>query len=189
MGEYPKASTRAPDTIPEPDAASIDHFLHRISPADPEALLELPIEQLTAQIHAAADLRLATESDIDSFLTAVAGEPMSKVAVEKLSPAALPNASQTPEGNVEMEWRNSMSYTIQRRLDALQIDVRQRWRRYLRLLCMLVSAAIASILAAVFGLWENLASTVLVVILLSALGGFFSSVARDAIAVLERLRT
>jgi hypothetical protein len=166
---------------------SIDEFLQDVSQADPDALLELPIEQLAAQVQAAVDLELASGGDLPPLVWAVIGIEEGIPRLQPLTPSGLGGDDAQSEDFVHR--RGALSYQVQRRLDALQIEVRQRWRKFLRLLCMLVSVTITSVLATIFGYWGNAASTALVVILLSALGIFFASVARDAVAILERFRT
>jgi hypothetical protein len=136
-----------------------------------EPLLELPIEQLAAQIQADAELVLARAEPYDEQRPSVQQQEVSTSEHAKVSERA------------------ELSYQIQRSIDRFQIGVRSRWRRQLRALSLGISLILTTLVASVFGLWQvNYFGTMFVVLLNSALACFFASVARDAVAVLERLR-
>lgn len=172
----------------------LGNFLHLVSSgggADPReksgprgrdynALLELPIEQLTAQIQAASEMVLASgRSNDDWFVYALVSEGEARSHFKR----------DFAGEDAELRERTRLSYLIQRRLDAIQIQARRRWRQWLRALAFGVGLALTSTVAGVLGLWEkNFLGTLFLVLLLSAVGGFFASVARDAVAIVERLR-
>jgi hypothetical protein len=180
----------------------LDNFLGRISLGrNPQAVLELPIEQLTAQILAAAEAALSRELPFDKlFDRPHFGEfmwlllyPIYEDDAKERSgfdeTQAPPLNEDTDPVTIRARERGRLSYAIQRRLDGLQIQVRYRWRRALRVTSLLVSLVLMSLIAISLNLWQDTQlGTVYVVLLLSALSTFFASVARDAVAVIERLR-
>jgi len=151
----------------------VDRFLHVVSPGAGDALLELPIEQLAAQIQAAADAALGIKLPVDGwFLMSCLGRDN----WERFKP-------------IDELRERSTSYIIQRRLDDLQIQVHHGWRQLLRFISLSVSFTLTSFVAAIFGLWrENIVGTAFLVLLSSLLAGFFASVARDIVATIERAR-
>jgi hypothetical protein len=141
------------------------------------AALELPIEQLVAQIQAAAEVELSSSS------------PYPIQERSRLIKAILKSKADYPDSVEAPNERARLSYLVQRRLDELQIEVRHDWRRLLRFLALTVSLVFTSALAAAFRLWvTNPLGTAFVVLLLTLLGAFFASAARDLIAAVERLR-
>jgi len=150
-----------------------------IAPENFGAVLELPIEQLAAQIQAAFDAEVASRSPrSQEFLERILG---------KLQPWELYAQMQEPD---DPKSRAVLGYLVQRKLDELQIRVHHGWRRLLRSLSLSLSLALTAFVASILGLWrQNLIGTAFAVLLFAALGGFFASAARDIVAVVERLRT
>jgi hypothetical protein len=149
-------------------------FLAIVSPKAEDALLELPIEQLTAQIQAASDAALTIRSPLAPKLVGLV-----------VGPQDFPFDS--PRDDPREQSR--VGYIIQRRLDDLQIQARRRWRHLLRFMSLSVSLLLTTFLASILGLWhEGLVGTAFLVLLFSLLGAFFSSVARDVVAIIEKLR-
>jgi len=150
-----------------------ERFLFEIGPSEPQALLELPIEQLTAQIQAAAEVDLS--SGRGHFVYEILGEGV--------------NNSPNSVDEAEIRDRTRLGYLIQRRLDALQIRVHRRWRKFLRVFSLTLSGILVSFVGMTFGLWkENFVGTTFLVLVFAVLGGFFASVTRDMVAIIERLR-
>jgi hypothetical protein len=180
-------------------SSNVNRFLNRVSFNQPAALVELPIEQLAAQIQAAAEAALASPEAFGPLLQQVAGREAdlgnvkvrtSDVDASGAGSAVGTNASQLRgDSEEELNRRSKASYLIHRRIDALQIQVRHRWRGLLRMLSLAGSLLVAATVTAVLDLWrESPVGTALSVLLLSLLGAFFASVARDMTAIIERLR-
>jgi hypothetical protein len=169
--------------LPSPDRSSVAVFLDRVSRHQYSALLELPIEQLVAQIQAAAETALAVPWLDTFFLASLIGD-------RGVDIDGIRDAKQGDDRAMAAARERAVtSSLIQRRLDALQIQVKRDWGRLLRVLSLTVSLIVTAMAANVFGLWrQNVVGTAFLVLLLSALGGFFASVARDAVATVERLR-
>jgi hypothetical protein len=153
----------------------VNEFLEIVSPQAHAALLELPIEQLAAQIQAASDAALVIRSSESKILFDFLG-----YAYKDLGLVAFPD---------DPKQQGQLAYFIQRRLDDLQIQVRRGWRRLLRLMSVSVSLLLTFLVASVLGLWDgHIVGTAFLVLLFTLVGAFFASVARDIVAILERLR-
>jgi hypothetical protein len=141
----------------------VDEFLSEISVRNQDALLALPLEQLTAQINATADTLIGLDQkNAYEFINAIVGETMNRSAAGQL---------------------------VVRKLDSLQIQTRYAWHRLLRALSIFISIALLAIVAEIFDLWiGDWIGTAFFVLLLGMLGGFFASVARDIVAALEQMR-
>jgi len=148
-------------------------FLWDIGEANPNALLALPLEQLTAQIQAAADSRLVQGPEGTEFVISIIGDPSARM----------------PPGASDSDPRSWLARQVQIRLDALQIQARHAWQRYLRILATLVSTTLVALIALLFGQWQvDTLATLFFVLLVGVLGGFFASLARDIVAFIERAR-
>ena len=112
----------------------VDEFLEIVSPKAGDALLELPIEQLAAQIQAASDAALTLRSRrSERLVDLVLGGPEKE----------MPFMSDDPKE------QSRVAYIVQRRLDDLQIQVRRNWRRLLRLMSVSVALLLTSLMAAI----------------------------------------
>jgi len=159
-----------------------DEFVYLVSPRAHDALLELPIEQLAAQIQAASDAAFADTFGSQSPMHQERGAHLIQLLLgdDYRYPPQMPD---------DPRYRAGVAYLVQRRLDDLQIQVRQQWRRVLRVMSLFISLVLTVFVASVFGLWrQNPIGTAFLVLLFSLLGAFFASAARDFIAVFERLR-
>ena len=164
-------------------SVSVDEFLGRVSKRRHNALLALPIEQLAAQIQVASEGALALSNPTDWFIQSLVDKPDKPDEKPEISAASDDNCM------IKTRDRSQLSFIVQRRIDALQIQVRYSWRRLIRVLSLAVSVILTLVVAIIFSLWQqNFVGTAFLVLLLSALGGFFASVARDVVAIVERLR-
>jgi hypothetical protein len=127
------------------------------------SLLELPIEQLTAQLQRKFEWEIAR---------------------------TYPSSNFTEKNNdAEMMYRNERVYDLQQALDSFQIKARSNWRRRLHLLSFCICLYLTSVLVFLFKPAEiNIIGTVFFVVLVAFIGSFFASVARDMVAIIERLR-
>jgi hypothetical protein len=150
-----------------------------IERGDEKRIFNLPSEQLSAQVSAAADLALtAPRSDYAGyryFLASVTGDKRD---------LDLESASKTDREQEADDLRRGQQVRIG--LDQLQVALRDRWRRYLWGAGLWISGAYGVGLAfagnreAVEGPRHVLAALVL--------GGVVAAVARDLTAIVERLR-
>jgi hypothetical protein len=148
-----------------------------IEEGDEPRVFNLPSEQLSAQISAAADLALTTPySEYSRFLASVTGDERDLMPL-------MPQSNDDREQEVE-DLRRGQQVRIG--LDQLQVVLRDRWRRYLWGAGLWISGAYGVGLAlagnreAVEGPRHVLAALVL--------GGVVAAVARDLTAIVERLR-
>jgi hypothetical protein len=76
---------------------------------------------------------------------------------------------------------------LQAGIDTLQVSVGQRWRRYVRTAALLMSTAFAAVAVQQTTIARGAKGAFILAAL--RLGGFFSWLLRDAVAVVERLRS
>lgn len=161
---------------------------------DSEALYDLPIEQLCAQMNAAALivldypwrhvglLHVLAEGAIPQDVQALVG---ARELAEK------PRSIQTEEDKRLLtdvaDPRNRVAHQIQRNIDALQIAAGYRWKFGLQLASIVVSAGIVVTGLRLFGAETPLDKWPFY-ILAAILSGFVAPVARDLVATLQQLR-
>lgn len=155
------------------------------------AFFDLPLEQLCGQISAGAEraivdpktngpilLRLANaagEEDVLAFFEAHQG-------LEQL-PAPGPERDERTEKF--MRARASVEERVRRSIDCLQIESGFYWRRRLRIIAVMLAAALG--FTAALSQYQFLASGP-TAIASGIVGGFFAMLARDLTAIVERLR-
>lgn len=144
---------------------------------------DLPLEQLTGQISAAAELALSKPYDYQNLLKGLL-HPQGTEQLGIVIDAGVPEPGE--ESALVIEARNHVGLLLQRAIDSMQIVIGHRWRWLLRALALCISFPIAVIGTQYAGI-DGLDRAV-VTILSTLLGGFFAWVARDVIAVIERLR-
>lgn len=148
----------------------------------PWGIFDLPIEQLSAQISAAADFALTEPGRYQRFLASLIGSGTAIPAPASPAPAAATKAPTVgPEGD-----QTAHHYYVRASIDRLQATLGYRWRNYVRSTAMWLSGlfGIAIVEASrVTGLERGL--DILAALLV---GGFFSWLARDITASIERLR-
>jgi hypothetical protein len=213
-----KAASQAPnkgEAQPTPDTGTTSpqttkwRWPSDVDRAEVRRFFGLPIEQLTPQIGAVAELAstegnrlallksLAGKSGwpkIDQFAARTSGPSPTPAAGPSPTPAAghPPTAAagqptaQTGQEDEGVELRLELAYLIRGGLDQLQVSIGERWRHYARATAAWLSGALALIMSYVV----HISPGVRTVSVLSALilGGFFSWLARDLVAVVERIR-
>jgi hypothetical protein len=135
-------------------------------------ILELPIERLAAHIQVIAERAIRTP------------QPRG-VGLWVLHAVGIGDRDRVAE--------LAASQTIQIRLDELQLQAESEWRSRLRLLAMATAAMVAAVL---FGSlsqvdlhrFRDVLSVVPLVGIAAIVGGHFAGVARDLVAVVQRLR-
>lgn len=171
--------------LKEEQNKSVYEFLRRVSPGESKALLELPVEQLTAQIQAASELALTLSDKPDWFVLFLLGNQIEESDGKLKDYIKGESLDEKDKARINAQ----LSYVIQRRLDALQIKVRRDWRRLLYALAFTLSFLLTATLAWILGILRNSPpGTIYIILLLSIIEGFFATVARDVVAIIERLR-
>ena len=205
-----KAASQAPnkgEAQPTPDTGTTSpqttkwRWPSDVDRAEVRRFFGLPIEQLTPQIGAVAELASA-EGNRLALLKSLAGKSgwpkIDQFAARTSGPSPTPAAgqpaaqtggqpvAQTGQEDEEVELRLELAHLIRGGLDQLQVSIGERWRHYARATAAWLSGALALIMSYVV----HLSPGVRTVSVLSALilGGFFSWLARDLVAVVERIR-
>jgi hypothetical protein len=135
----------------------------------------LPAEQLTAQVAAAAERALQQPRGYDALIDA-------------LHPGARQRKRLDGEGMADLhrEERAELAYGVASAVDQLQIRLTGRWRQYVRVTAVWLAGLCALVFALVVRT-PGLHSATFVLAAL-AFGGFFAWLARDVCAAIERLR-
>lgn len=167
-----------------PDAGiAFDDLVELATTGDAHALFDLPIEQLSAQVGAAASQSLdypARHEDLVRCLAASA-DPRDVAAILGAAPEAL-----SRDDAAEIDARTRVMHQAQRSVDALQISAGYRWRWYLQLTAFALSAALTFTAVAAAGGEAPLTRRLIDALPLAFVGGFIAPVARDAIARLTK---
>jgi hypothetical protein len=205
------SSPAAPNTFavtPASAAQAQTDLVHLATAGDSDALYSLPIEQLCGQINAATQVLLDYPSLHWNLLRCLASEaqPSDLALINPPDPAAhaarkmllrKPAVTLTDAEHNQVDdyiaARNRVSHQIQRAVDALQISVSFRWKFWMQLASILLSAAlgVATLLIgnAYFDMHLTPARECALIILTAILSGFLAPVARDLVAALEQIRT
>jgi hypothetical protein len=173
----------------------------RVHPGRISDLFDLPSELLTGQLSAIAEQALDQQS---------AEKRLSPLILRMAEAAEPPERARRrdrrePNPEAEADRRASLALTIQRNLDYFQIATAAQWRRYLLFTSVCLAAALFVLGLQLFqagifipGLTNtpktfpqrlgNFSALLMGTVLVGALGGFLASIARDAVAILEKLR-
>jgi len=172
---------------------TLDELSRKVGPDELRDMLDLPAEMLTGQLGAIAEHELERP----------AGEAES---VELIAAMADGETMQPLGGSMETDQsdrRARLALTIQRNLDHFQIRAAAEWRRYLLLSCMLISMLLFiglelletplpfAHLGTPSGKAERLGTTIVLILeaaLVGCFAGFLGSIARDIVAIVEKLR-
>ena len=150
--------------------------------AERNRVFNLPTEQLSAQINAAADGALVAPDRYPAFMAALLG-PKSDLLDAFKSQAANPPQRSSPEDE-------QASFLVAARarsaVDHLQIKLAERWRSYLQGASMWIAGAWGIALTNAAG--SSLSGQPRYIAAGLLLGGPFAWIARDLTAVIERSR-
>lgn len=171
-----------------------DDLVRLATSGDRGALYDLPIEQMTGQMNAAAQIVLDYPWEHEDLLCCLAAQA-NDADIRRLLAARPPATGPHPTLSLEdksalIDARNRVTHQVQRSLDGLQIAAGFRWKLYLQL---------ASILLSGLFVWVGLVLFVMEPIdvfvqhlplyaLIAIVGGFLAPVARDLVAALQQLR-
>jgi hypothetical protein len=168
------------------------------------ALYDLPVERLGGQFNAAAQVVLdfparhtdllrvlaagADSADVQTLLT----QRPQALTLAAAPATAVPAAPANPQQNQALvgfvDARNRVANQVQRNLDALQIAMGFRWKLILQIFSLAVGVACAVAIARVWTGPADERASMPGSMVVGILAGFFSTVARDLLAVLENLR-
>jgi hypothetical protein len=202
------AKTAGSASAPASIAQAKSDLVHLATAGDASALYSLPIEQLCGQINASTQVLLDYPSLHWNLLRCLASEahppdlallnppdPAVHAARKMLlrKPAVTLTDAEHNQVDDYVAARNRVSHQIQRAVDALQISVSFRWKFWMQLASILLSAALGVatlLIGSAYG-QINLSSRGQcgLIVLTAILSGFLAPVARDLVAALEQIRT
>jgi hypothetical protein len=190
------------ETSKEESLPCVDLLLRLTAPRYANDIFGLPSEQLCAQIGGAIDLLISYPNENKYLLEALAGSEGRKDVATLLkllqpyqssslssqhSPSGGDNTSNNDSALVDA--RNKVGHRLQRSLDAFQVHVATTWSESLRSAAIIIAGTLTAVGTFVFGSWaDEPIATLVFVLVVGLVGGFFSSVARDVTALIERLR-
>jgi hypothetical protein len=189
-----KAATEAEGPpLLNPESARRD--LERLATGgDAGSLYDLPIEQLCAQINAAALIVLDypwRHVDLLRCLAVGVGWSDLEALLDVREIAERPRSQQSEDDRRRLadiaDPRNRVGHQIQRNIDALQIAAGFRWKLGLQIASIVISALIVVTGLRFLGAPTPMRNAPLY-LLAAILSGFVAPVARDLVAALERLR-
>ena len=161
-------------------------LLGGLSPHELQRVFNLPVEQLCAQIGAAADLAMSEPPDHAELLLALTGPAWLKEIDSLAPPNRVVNGRIFRRRSEDNTAYALVAQAARSGVDMMQISLGQRWQRGVRLAAIYVSGLLG-VTAAVL-----VHGSVLAQVLLGAaalvLGGFFSWLTRDLVAIVERVR-
>lgn len=177
----------------DPDRAEED-LIRLATSGDRAALFDLPIEQVTGQMNAAAQIVLDFPWEHEHLFRCLAAQAPAVDLAALLGarpPAEGPRPPLSAEArSAQIDARNRVTHQVQRGLDGLQISAGFRWKLYLRGASIAVSAVIVGLGLALLA--EEPPELFLLhlplYVVTAIVGGFVAPVARDLVAALEGLR-
>jgi hypothetical protein len=162
-----------------------------------DSLTCLQLEQMCGQISAAVEMALEEPSRHIGLLLHLTGRPHftkeDLEAVETMTRAEQAGGQAPPSPNSEDLYRarNRLAHMIQRNIDHFQISTGSKWRATLRNASMVVAAAIGLIGVLTFEIANSrvpIMQSAVVVLMASVVGGYASSILRDIVAAITRVR-
>jgi hypothetical protein len=155
----------------------------RSSTRDLRYFFDLPLEQLSGQISAAAELALSKPADYKYLLSGLVGQEAQHEVDLVAQESSMGLMNEDPS---LLEARNHVGLLIQRSIDSMQIIVGHRWRWFMRSLAVSIAIPLAILETQYAGMHGM--DRIVVVILATLLGGVFAWTTRDAAAAIERIR-
>lgn len=177
------------------NAERAEEDLIRLATSDDRAALyDLPIEQVAGQMNAAAQVVLDYPWDHEHLLRCLGAQANVddlRKLLDTRPPATGPRPQPSPEERSALiDARNRVTHQIQRALDGLQISAGFRWKLYLQIASIALSALFVWIGLMLF-VKEPIDVFVRhlpLYVLTAIFGGFLAPVARDLLAALQQLR-
>src|SRR5712692_6932395 len=175
-------------------AAAQTDLVRLATSGDRAALYDLAIEQVTAQMNAAAQMVLDFPWRHEHLFRCLAAQADAE-DLRRLLDARPPEGGPRRELSAEdksalIDARNRVTHQVQRSLDGLMISAGFRWKLCLQLASFVVSALIvwAGLMLFVREPIEVFVRHLPLYAALALLGGFLAPVARDLVAALQHVR-
>ncbi len=160
-------------------------FIELTIAGDTNLLYKLPVENLCGQLNNAAEMIIANPRKYPLLLLSLFGSNLDHL---KYLDENIDIFNQSGEGDF-INSRNRIAHLIQRNIDRLQISLSLKWKYLLKSYSIIFSIAVAIIGVAVFNQSTSMdSSTIFYIILAGILGSYISTLLRDIIASLEKLR-
>jgi hypothetical protein len=167
------------------DAAKAQSTLVELATGgEANAYYDLAIEQVVAQMNAAAQIALEYPQVYFPLLAILSqGADIEDVArVLTRAQAGTPASDQAA-----LDARNRVGHRIQRNLDGIQIALGSRWKLWMQTVAIALTVLFAEV-AIVTNVADWNIGTLLVGVLLGIVGGYLAPVTRDVVAALQSLR-
>ena len=148
------------------------------------AFYDLAVEQVVAQMNAAAQIALEYPHAYFPLL-AVLSQGSNVADVAKV--AAHAEAGTREPDPVALDARNRVGHRIQRNLDGIQIALGGRWKLWMQTASITLTVLFVE-LAIVTNVTNYSFRTLLVGVVLGIVGGYLAPVTRDVVAALQSLR-
>lgn len=190
---------------PAINVAQAETDLVRLTTAgDSAALYSLPIDQLCGQINAATQIILdypvhhwdvlrclASQSNPDDLASINPPNPATQLARRALlrKPAVTLTDDEHNQVDDIVAARNRLSHQIQRAVDALQISIGFRWKFWMQLASVVLSAVLAALAVVASSHSLSSAHAVCFIVLAAIFSGVLAPIARDLVAAVEQVRT
>jgi hypothetical protein len=160
-------------------------------------LLDNPTEIVMGQVRSAADYILLRPAGFEAALTRLAGSA-GKAAVKEYLAALKPQESETSESKMagqdsakdsvrSDDALEAVRFFVEQRLNLAHVSMRERWRHRVRIVAVVV-AGLTGLLAVLIARPQEMVA-ISVICAAAVWGGFFSWLARDLVALVERGRT
>jgi hypothetical protein len=149
------------------------------------AFYDLAIEQVVAQMNAAAQVALEYPSSYFPLL-AVVSQGADIGDVSQVLAGAVPRTRKRT-GQVPLDARNRVGHRIQRNLDGIQIALGSRWKLWMQITSITLTVAFVE-LAIATNITKFDTATFVVGVILGIVGGYIAPVTRDLVASLQSLR-
>lgn len=180
--------SRAAETGRDAEKA-LKNIVNLATAGNQDALYDLPVERFTGQVSAAVQMALAYPGRYPDIVGIMAHKAEPNDINTCLGPRPDPEDKAARQAHAEA--RNQVASLTQRSLDAIQIDIGNRWARGLHIRSVVVS----SVLILIAAIWSSAgrfaevgARDVVVWIVIAVVGGMVAPVARDLVTALKKVR-
>ena len=173
---FPLISVRLPVSA----ATARSTLIELATGGEENAFYDLAIEQVVAQMNAAAQIALEYPQ-LYFPLLAVLSQGAS------VGDVALVVGSAESSSSAPLDARNRIGHRIQRNLDGIQIALGNRWKLWMQTTSIILTIVFVE-LAIVTNVKERTWGTLVVGVILGIVGGYLAPVTRDLVATLQSLR-
>ncbi|MBI4427575.1 MAG: hypothetical protein HY562_00475 [Ignavibacteriales bacterium] len=184
---------KAPRDEDEPIRERIDQLVRLSTAGNSYALFQLSIEQLCGQLLAAVQTIMNDPARYRLLLNSIVGEQRLDSAmkddIDTIAPSLKVKSFKAKKSDEKkyLAARSRIHSAIQRSIDALQISAGIEWRAWMKFAATVLSGLIIVLTVSIATMPVGL--KVMLVLVVAPVAGYASSILRDAIAVIEKLRS